>query len=224
MPEAAPAMTDSPDPLSETVRTILVIEDQDTLRRNLALLLELGGYRVVTAENGRVGIETARRERPDLVICDVMMPEANGHEVVQTLRRDESFDATPFLFLSARGEQADLSAAREMGADGYLTKPVIREDLLAAVAKALASGRARDTVAAGATEEAVCADPADPRESGPEAEGFRESLAVLLTGTDLLRHHGRKLSETERLDQRRAMKEAGIRLASVLGASKAEES
>jgi len=184
------------------VRTILVIEDQDTLRRNVALLLEMEGFRVVTAENGRLGVEMARRERPDLVICDVMMPEMDGHEVLRELRRDGDFDAMPFLFLSARGDRVDVSLAQDLGADGYLTKPVIRKDLLSAVGTGLSAGRSRGTAFA------------EPKMDGATESGaLRDSLSVLLTSTDILRHHGRNGPEAELQAQREAMKEAGERLA-----------
>ncbi len=114
-------------------KKILIIEDQATMRRNLALLLEMEGYRVVTAENGRLGLEVARQEMPDVILCDVMMPEMDGYAVVQHLREDAAFAATPFLFLTAKGEKSDIRVGMNFGADDYLTKPVVREDLLAAI-------------------------------------------------------------------------------------------
>ncbi len=114
-------------------KKILVIEDQAPMRRNIALLLELAGYEVATAENGRTGVEAARRQQPDLILCDVMMPELDGHGVIQTLRAEAATATTPFIFLTARSEKADLRAGMNYGADDYLTKPVVRDDLLAAV-------------------------------------------------------------------------------------------
>lgn len=114
-------------------KKILIIEDQGTMRRNLALLLEMEGYQVVTAENGRLGLEVARQEKPDVILCDVMMPEMDGHAVVQHLREDAAFAATPFLFLTAKGEKSDIRVGMNFGADDYLTKPVVREDLIAAI-------------------------------------------------------------------------------------------
>ncbi len=114
-------------------KKILVIEDQAPMRRNIALLLELAGYEVATAENGRTGVEAARRQPPDLILCDVMMPEMDGHGVIQTLRAEAATATTPFIFLTARSEKADLRAGMNFGADDYLTKPVVRDDLLAAV-------------------------------------------------------------------------------------------
>jgi DNA-binding NarL/FixJ family response regulator len=117
----------------KTAKTILIIEDQGVMRRNLALLLEMEGYTVVTAENGRLGVEVAKREHPDVILCDIMMPEMDGYAVVQTLREDAVFAATPFIFLSAKGEKTDVRVGMNFGADDYLTKPVVRDDLLAAI-------------------------------------------------------------------------------------------
>lgn len=112
---------------------ILIIEDQAPLRRNLALILELEGHEVHTAENGAKGLELAFARRPELIICDVMMPEMDGHGVLQVLRTDERTATTPFIFLTARGAPADLRIGMNFGADDYLVKPVQREDLLASV-------------------------------------------------------------------------------------------
>ena len=114
-------------------KKILIIEDQAPMRRNLALMLQMEGYETCTAENGRVGVETAQTERPDLILCDVMMPELDGYGVVQKLREDPSFATTPFVFLTAKSDKSDVRVGMNFGADDYLTKPVNREDLLTAV-------------------------------------------------------------------------------------------
>jgi DNA-binding response OmpR family regulator len=123
-------------------KKILVIEDQAPMRRNIALLLELDGYQVFTAENGRAGVEAARQHKPDLVLCDVMMPEMDGHGVVQTLRSEKETTTVPFIFLTAKSDRTDLRLGMNFGADDYLTKPVIRDDLLAAVQARLARAEA----------------------------------------------------------------------------------
>lgn len=120
------------------MKRILVIEDQAPMRRNLALLLELEGFTVLTAADGREGLDVARAEKPDLVICDVMMPELDGYGVVQALRAESATANIPFIFLTAKGEKNDFRAGMNFGADDYLTKPVIRDDLLAAVQTRLA--------------------------------------------------------------------------------------
>ena len=119
-------------------KKILIIEDQAPMRRNVALMLELEGYLTTTAENGLIGIDTARRERPDLILCDVMMPDMDGYAVVQTLRDDPAFANTPFIFLTAKSDRGDVRIGMNFGADDYLTKPVMRDDLLIAVETRLA--------------------------------------------------------------------------------------
>lgn len=116
-----------------SAQKILIVEDQAPMRRNLALLLELEGFKVVTAENGAVGVSTAIKELPDLIICDVMMPEMDGYAVIQTIRSLPELSTTPFIFLTAKGDKSDLRIGMNFGADDYLTKPVVREDLLAAI-------------------------------------------------------------------------------------------
>jgi|KBSSwiStaDraftv2_1062776.scaffolds.fasta_scaffold123461_4 DNA-binding NarL/FixJ family response regulator len=123
-------------------KKILIIEDQAPMRRNIALLLEMEGFQVVTAANGASGIDSARKENPDLVLCDVMMPEMDGYAVVQALRAEKNFATTPFIFLTAKGDKNDLRIGMNFGADDYLTKPVIRDDLLAAVHARLARAQA----------------------------------------------------------------------------------
>jgi DNA-binding NarL/FixJ family response regulator len=119
-------------------KKILIIEDQAPMRRNIALMLQMEGYEAVTAENARLGLETARRESPDLILCDVMMPELDGYGVIQSLREDDAFAATPFIFLTAKSDRSDVRVGMNFGADDYLTKPVVRDDLLAAVSARLA--------------------------------------------------------------------------------------
>lgn len=119
-------------------KKILIIEDQTPMRRNVALMLQMEGYDTCTAANGLEGLEVARRERPDLILCDVMMPELDGYGVVQELRADAAFATTPFVFLTAKSDKTDIRVGMNFGADDYLTKPVVRDDLLAAVQTRLA--------------------------------------------------------------------------------------
>lgn len=114
-------------------KKLLIIEDQAPMRRNIALMLQMEGYDVATAENGRAGLEAARKIKPDLILCDVMMPEMDGYGVVQALREDASFASTPFIFLTAKSDRTDVRIGMNFGADDYLTKPVVRDDLLAAI-------------------------------------------------------------------------------------------
>jgi len=115
------------------MQTILLIEDHAPMRRNLATALQMEGFEVLTAENGRTGIEVAKAELPDLIICDVMMPELDGYVVLQQLRAHQPTATTPFIFLTAKGEKPDVRAGMNLGADDYLTKPAVKSELLAAI-------------------------------------------------------------------------------------------
>ena len=115
------------------MKKILVIEDEPEMRRNIATLLRYYQYEPITAENGRQGVEAARRELPDLILCDVMMPELDGYGVLQALQTDASLARIPFIFLTAKGEKDDLRSGMNLGADDYLTKPVANSDLVRAI-------------------------------------------------------------------------------------------
>ena len=115
------------------MKKILVIEDEPEMRRNITTLLRFSHYEAIAAENGRKGIEAARRESPDLILCDVMMPELDGYGVLQALQIDPSLARIPFIFLTAKGEKDDLRSGMNLGADDYLTKPVANADLVRAI-------------------------------------------------------------------------------------------
>jgi len=115
------------------MKKILVIEDEPEMLRNLTTILRFEKFEPVGAENGQVGLELARKEKPDLILCDVMMPELDGYGVISALRLDAATVAIPFIFLTAKGEKPDIRAGMNLGADDYLTKPVPKADLLAAI-------------------------------------------------------------------------------------------
>ena len=115
------------------MKKILVIEDEAEMRRNLLAILKLEKFHGLGAENGRRGLELALREKPDLILCDVMMPALDGHGVLRALRNDAVTAAIPFIFLTAKGEKRDVRDGMGLGADDYLTKPVVKADLLAAI-------------------------------------------------------------------------------------------
>jgi DNA-binding NarL/FixJ family response regulator len=115
------------------MKKILIIEDEPEMRRNITALLRYHDYEPVEAENGRKGIELARREKPDLILCDVMMPELDGHGVLQALQQEADLALVPFIFLTAKGEKDDLRSGMNLGADDYLTKPVPNGDLVRAI-------------------------------------------------------------------------------------------
>ena len=112
---------------------ILIIEDEPAMRANLADVLELEGFQPVTAANGREGVAVARCERPDLILCDVLMPELDGHGVLAALRNEPQTARIPFVFLTAKGERGDVRAGMDLGADDYLIKPVPLDELLGAI-------------------------------------------------------------------------------------------
>ena len=115
------------------MRKILVIEDEPEMRRNIVSLLRYHEYEPIEAENGRKGVALARSEKPDLILCDVMMPELDGHCVLEALREDRGLSLIPFVFLTAKGGKDDLRSGMNLGADDYLTKPVANADLIEAI-------------------------------------------------------------------------------------------
>lgn len=115
------------------MKKILVIEDEPEMRRNITTLLRFHHYEPIAAENGRAGVEAARRELPDLILCDVMMPELDGYGVLQALQADAALARIPFIYLTAKGEKDDLRSGMNLGADDYLTKPVANADLVQAI-------------------------------------------------------------------------------------------
>ncbi|MBW3129630.1 response regulator [Hymenobacter profundi] len=119
------------------MKTILLIEDNEALRENTAEILELAGYAVVTAENGKVGVEQALATKPDLVICDIMMPVLDGYGVLHIFNQNPQLSGVPFIFLTAKTERTDLRRGMELGADDYLTKPFDETELLSAITSRL---------------------------------------------------------------------------------------
>ena len=115
------------------MKKILLIEDNPEVRDNTMEILTLANYDVITAENGRVGVELAQREKPDLIICDIMMPELDGYGVLHILSKNDQTAAIPFIFLTAKTEKADIRKGMNLGADDYLTKPFDDTDLLNAI-------------------------------------------------------------------------------------------
>ncbi|RYY48011.1 MAG: response regulator [Chitinophagaceae bacterium] len=115
------------------MKTILVIDDNADIRENTAEILDLAGYTSITAENGKKGVEKALREKPDLIVCDIMMPELDGYGVLHLLRKNADTQFIPFIFLTAKTERTDLRKGMEMGADDYITKPFEDIELLNAI-------------------------------------------------------------------------------------------
>lgn len=112
---------------------ILVIEDVHYLRSDIVEILKYEGYDVRGAENGRVGIEVAQEFIPDLIVCDIMMPEMNGYDVLKTLRADPQMTMIPFIFLTAKTDRSDIREGMNQGAEDYLTKPFLSSELLGTI-------------------------------------------------------------------------------------------
>lgn len=110
--------------------TLLVIDDNDNLRENTAELLELAGYNVLTARNGKEGLELAQKDTPALILCDIMMPELDGYSVIKAIENIPKLSAIPFIFMTSKSEKSDFRKGMNMGADDYLTKPFGSDDLL----------------------------------------------------------------------------------------------
>ncbi|GAB2535201.1 response regulator [Spirosoma aerophilum] len=115
------------------MKTILIIEDNTNIRENTAEILELAGYRVITAENGKAGVERALIDKPDLIICDIMMPVLDGYGVLHIVNKNPVLSGIPFIFLTAKSERMDFRRGMELGADDYLTKPFDESELLSAI-------------------------------------------------------------------------------------------
>lgn len=120
------------------MKTVLLIEDDIVLRENTAELLELADYKVIKASNGKMGVKLAKKEIPDIIICDIMMPELDGYSVLEILSKNKDTKYIPFIFLSAKTERNDIRKGMNLGADDYITKPFSEDDLISAIESRLA--------------------------------------------------------------------------------------
>lgn len=120
------------------MKHILLIEDDLILRENTAELLDLSNYKVTTAPNGKVGLELAKTSMPDIIVCDIMMPELDGYGVLEGLSENTKTKHIPFIFLSAKTERKDVRKGMDLGADDYITKPFEEEELIRAIESRLA--------------------------------------------------------------------------------------
>lgn len=114
-------------------KTILVIEDDQNIRESITDLLETGNFNVISASNGKEGLDMAFDKIPDLILCDIMMPVMDGYEVIQAIRKEKTLQDTPFIFLSAKSQKVDVRKGMDLGADDYLTKPFRAQELFDAV-------------------------------------------------------------------------------------------
>lgn len=114
-------------------KTILLIEDNLEMRENTAEIMELASYNVITAIDGKDGVSKAKEHQPDLIICDIMMPEMDGYGVLYILSKDPNTCAIPFVFLTAKAEKQELRKGMNLGADDYITKPFEEMELLSVI-------------------------------------------------------------------------------------------
>lgn len=126
------------------MKKILLIEDDVVLRENTAELLELSGYEVCSAADGKKGIKAARELKPHAIVCDIMMPEVDGYGVLEALSKDPETQRIPFIFLTAKTERKDFRKGMEMGADDYLTKPFEEAELIGAIESRIAKNAILD--------------------------------------------------------------------------------
>lgn len=119
------------------MKSILLIEDNNDIRENTCELLELKGYAVIFAIDGKTGLASAKQNKPDIILCDIKMPEADGYEVIGKLKNDIETAHIPFIFLTASAEKRDEEAGYAMGANGYIRKPFDADELFIAVEKCL---------------------------------------------------------------------------------------
>lgn len=115
------------------MKKILLIEDDNVLRGNTAELLELLNYQVITAANGKIGLDKAKNQHPDIIVCDIMMPEMDGYDVLEALSNGSNTKYIPFIFLSAKTERQDVRRGMNLGADDYITKPFSEDELVSAI-------------------------------------------------------------------------------------------
>lgn len=126
------------------MKTILLIEDKTDILENLAEYLEMEGYKIIVANNGRSGVELARKFIPDLIVCDVLMPGLNGHEVLRLLLDRAATSEIPFVFSSSLSEKNDKMKALKLGADDFIIKPFELETLLTIAGTWIKSGSRRN--------------------------------------------------------------------------------
>lgn len=121
------------------MKTILLIEDNLEIRENVSEMLELKGYEVLVATNGREGLVTARKDLPDLILCDILMPEVNGHQVLIQLKESIATFGIPFIFLTASAEKHEMQEGLDLGANAYIRKPFEEEELMDEIERCLTS-------------------------------------------------------------------------------------
>jgi len=177
-------------------KKILVVDDEEKIVAIVKAYLEKDGYRVAVAHDGKQALALAKREKPDLVVLDLMLPEVSGWEVLRALRGEAK---TPVIMLTARDDDADVIAGLEMGADDYVTKPFNPRELLARIRAVLRRGAGEEKETAPIEVGGLIVDPS-------RHEVFRDGMPIALTPTEfallelLARHPGRVYTRLQLLD------------------------
>lgn len=120
------------------MKKVLLIEDDTVLRENTAEILELSNYEVLTASNGQIGLDMVKKHKPDIVVCDIMMPVLDGYGVLEGLSKQDETKFIPFIFLSAKTERRDVRKGMDLGADDYITKPFSEDEIISAIESRIA--------------------------------------------------------------------------------------
>jgi signal transduction histidine kinase len=183
------------------MKKILVIEDEIHLRANTVEILKFEDFNVIEAENGLIGIQLAQEQLPDLILCDVMMPEIDGYGVLTALRQNPATTAIPFIFTTAKASKTDLRQGMELGADDYLTKPFTADELLSAIATRLEKQAARQKAEEDlrkALEKEKQLNELKSRFVSMTSHEFRTPLTSILSSAELLENYGHKWNEEKK--------------------------
>jgi two-component system, sensor histidine kinase and response regulator len=186
--------------------TILIIEDENQIRENIREILHLFDFDTLIAENGLVGLEIAKDKHPDLVLCDLMMPELDGYGVLHHLRQDSSTATIPVIFLTAKSEWSDLRRGMELGADDYLIKPFQPDELLQAIITRLE----KQSIAEKQTEEKLKNLSTSISHSLPHE--INTPLNRIIRLSKLLIEDGGSLANEENLEMLKSIHDSGLRL------------
>jgi len=119
------------------MKTVLLIEDNTLFREITIEILEMGGYKVIAFTNGKMGLYSVKQNKPDLILCDILMPEVNGYEVLKGLQNDTDTSMIPFVFLTASSENKEIEYGLSMGANGYIRKPFEPKELFSTIERCL---------------------------------------------------------------------------------------
>ncbi|WP_066382379.1 MULTISPECIES: response regulator [unclassified Anabaena] len=188
------------------MKNILIIEDEPEIRNNIQQILEFSDFETVVAENGLQGLELAKEKQPDLILCDIMMPDLDGYGVLNQLRQDSATASIPLIFLTAKSEWQDLRQGMELGADDYLTKPFEHEQLLQAIATRLEKqAKAEQQTQEKLNELSSCIHHSLPHE-------INTPLNHILGFSDLLIQEHEELSPEESLEMLQSIHQAALRL------------